>query len=90
MSDDINKKLVVDKQHVDSIKAAKAPNPFDLDRLALPQSFAEAIGVRELLTHVPVGKPGNQDWHRVHPDGIPAEPAGAHPANRAGNVSRYA
>ena len=32
--------------------------PFDLERLALSQSFAETIGVKKLLTHVPVGKPG--------------------------------
>jgi hypothetical protein len=68
MSDYLNKKPVADEQRVDSINAANAPNPFDLDRLALPQSFAEAIGVRKLLTHVPVGKPGNQDWSRVHPN----------------------
>jgi hypothetical protein len=51
----------------DALKKPDA-NPFDLDSLALPQSFAEAIGVRKLLTHVPVGKPGSQDWSQVHPD----------------------
>jgi hypothetical protein len=68
MSDYINKKPLADEQQLDSINAAKAPNPFDLDRLALPQSFAETVGVRKLLTHVPVGKPGGQDWSRVHPN----------------------
>jgi hypothetical protein len=48
--------------------AAKPPNPFDLDSLALPQAFTETVGVQKLLTHVPVGKPGNQDWSRVHPN----------------------
>jgi hypothetical protein len=44
-----------------------APDPFDLNRLTLDQSFAETIGVKRLLKHVPVGKPGNQDWVRVYP-----------------------
>jgi hypothetical protein len=51
-----------------AVEAEKAPDPFDLERLALDQSFAETIGVKKLLTHVPVGKPGNQNWFQVHPD----------------------
>jgi hypothetical protein len=47
--------------------AAKSPNPFDLDGLALSQSFAETVGVEKLLTHVPIGKPDGQVWSRVHP-----------------------
>jgi hypothetical protein len=40
-------------------------DPFDLGNLRLSQSFTE-IGVKKLLTTVPVRKPGPQDWVRVH------------------------
>jgi hypothetical protein len=43
-------------------------DPADLDSLRLRQDFAETCGVRKLLTTVPVRKPGNQDFIRVHPD----------------------
>jgi hypothetical protein len=45
-----------------------APNPFDLGSLRLSQDFVGAAGVKKLLTHVPVRKPGRQDFIRVHPD----------------------
>jgi hypothetical protein len=48
-------------------KPDSAPDPFDIKRWALSQSFAEVIGVTKVLSHVPLGKPGNQDWVRVHP-----------------------
>jgi hypothetical protein len=41
---------------------------FDLSRLRLDQSFTEMIGVKKVLTTVPVRKPGKQDFIRVHPD----------------------
>jgi hypothetical protein len=40
---------------------------FDLARFRLDQSFTEMIGVKKLLTTVPVRKPGKQDFIRVHP-----------------------
>jgi hypothetical protein len=43
-------------------------DPFDLAELRLSQNFAETAGVRKLLTTVPVGKPSNQDFVRVHSD----------------------
>jgi hypothetical protein len=46
----------------------QAPNPFDPAALRLSQSFADTVGVRKLLTTVPVRKPGRQDFVRVHPD----------------------
>jgi hypothetical protein len=47
----------------------KSPiDPFDPAALRLDQSFAEAVGVKKLLTTVPVRKPNRQDWFRVHPD----------------------
>jgi hypothetical protein len=47
---------------------AEKPDPFDLTALRLNQSFAEAAGVRKLLTTVPVRKPGPQDFVRTHFD----------------------
>jgi hypothetical protein len=45
------------------------PNAFDdLSTLRLDQSYAETVGVKKLLTTVPVRKPNRQDFVRVHPD----------------------
>jgi hypothetical protein len=41
-------------------------NEFDLKNLVLSQDFVETAGVRKLLTTVPVRKPGQQDFVRVH------------------------
>jgi hypothetical protein len=43
-------------------------NPFDPAALRLDQKFSETVGVKKLLTTVPVRKPGRQDFVRVHPD----------------------
>src|SRR5262245_13101560 len=43
------------------------PDPFDPANLRLSQSFTETVGVKMLLTTVPVRKPGSQDFVRVHP-----------------------
>jgi hypothetical protein len=45
-----------------------APDPFDPAQLALGQDFAGAIGVKKLVTTVPVRKPHRHEWIRVHPD----------------------
>jgi hypothetical protein len=47
---------------------APDPDPFDLNNLRLDQSFVETAGVEKLLTTVPVTKPHDQEWFRVHPD----------------------
>jgi hypothetical protein len=44
------------------------PNPFNPASLRLDQSFADTVGVKKLLTTVPVRKPNRQDFVRVHPD----------------------
>jgi hypothetical protein len=44
------------------------PDPFNPAALRLDQSFAETVGVKKLLTTVPVRKPNRQDYVRVHPD----------------------
>lgn len=45
-----------------------ASNPFDPATLRLDQAFADTVGVKKLLTTVPVRKPNRQDFVRVHPD----------------------
>ena len=44
------------------------PDPFDPAALRLDQSFADLVGVKKLLTTVPVRKPNRQDFVRVHCD----------------------
>jgi hypothetical protein len=47
------------------------PNPFDPAALRLDQSYADTVGVKKLLTTVPVRKPNRQDFVRVHADPAP-------------------
>jgi hypothetical protein len=44
---------------------SSASNPFD--PASLDQNYAERVGVKKLLTTVPVRKPNRQDFVRVHP-----------------------
>ena len=46
---------------------AAAPDPFTPENLRLSQSFNEMVGVKKILTTVPVRKPGAQDFVRVRP-----------------------
>jgi hypothetical protein len=43
-----------------------AADPFDPAALRLDQSFSDGPAVKKLLTTIPVRKPGNQDFVRVH------------------------
>ena len=43
-------------------------DPFDLDSLRLSQDFASAVGVKPLITTVPVKKPSKEWFVRTHPD----------------------
>jgi hypothetical protein len=55
-----------------------APNPFaNLDAMRLPQDFVTDARVKKLLTTVPVRKPSQQDFFRVHPDPAYQLPAAA-------------
>lgn len=45
-----------------------APDPFDPARLRLSQDFGASLGVRTVLTRVPVDKPPKSWWVRTHPD----------------------
>lgn len=44
------------------------PDPFDPARLALGQDFGDELGVKKLVTQVPVRKPHRHEWVRAHPD----------------------
>jgi hypothetical protein len=48
--------------------SSKLPDPFDPAALRLDQSYADTVGVKKLLTTVPVRKPNRQDFVRVRPD----------------------
>jgi len=52
----------------DTTENSPAPNPFDPAALRLDQSFTDVVGVKKLLTTVPVRKPNRQDFVRVHRD----------------------
>jgi hypothetical protein len=45
-----------------------AIDPFDPASLRLSQDFTTEIGVKKVLTRVPVRRPYKQDFVRVHPD----------------------
>jgi hypothetical protein len=57
-----------DKSHLGLVEAAASEDPFDLSKLRVSQDFLEnaGIGVKKLLTTVPIRRPGPQDWFRVH------------------------
>jgi len=65
-------------KQVEDMKAEAAPaaeilgrnveDPFELDNLRVNQNFGDTVGVKKLLTTVPVRKPGKQEFVRVHPD----------------------
>ena len=46
----------------------QAVNPFDPERLKLSQDFAASLGVKKLLTTIPVRKPSKEWWFQTHPD----------------------
>ncbi len=43
-------------------------DPFDLTSLRLTQDFASAVGVKKLVTTIPVKKPSKEWFVRTHPD----------------------
>jgi hypothetical protein len=43
-------------------------DPFDLASLRLSQDFASAVGVKRLITTIPVRKPSKEWFIRAHPD----------------------
>lgn len=53
---------------IPNTSSVPAPNPFDPSRLRLSQDFTAALGVKKLLTTVPVRKPSKEWFVRCHPD----------------------
>jgi hypothetical protein len=53
--------------NIDNVSPAVEPNPFNVAALRLPPSFEQTAGVKKMITTVPVRKPHNQEWIRVHP-----------------------
>jgi hypothetical protein len=53
-------------QSVDENVSSPAPDPFDIASLRLNPSFLESAGVKKLVTTVPVRRPSQQDFVRVH------------------------
>ncbi len=43
------------------------PDPFDPAALRLDANYAAGLGVKKVLTVVPVRRPGRQEWFRVRP-----------------------
>jgi hypothetical protein len=41
---------------------------YDLSRFLLPQDFAAAVGVKQLITKIPTGKPRREWWVQTHRD----------------------
>ncbi|MBL7186843.1 MAG: hypothetical protein ISS70_11010 [Phycisphaerae bacterium] len=56
------------KQNADEKPEDVVLDPFDPERLRLSQDFASTVGVKKALITVPVRKPANEWWVRVHPD----------------------
>lgn len=53
---------------VDSEVSTTPASPFDPAALRLSQNFVDSVGVKKLVTTVPVRKPNKQDFVRVHSD----------------------
>src|SRR5262249_27009198 len=49
-------------------RAGPGDDPFDLDSLRLSQDFASTVGVKRLITTIPVRKPSREWFVRTHPD----------------------
>jgi hypothetical protein len=58
----------IDPAEAADVADASSEDPFDLKNLRLSQDFVENAGVKRLITTIPVGKPKDQDFVRVHPD----------------------
>jgi hypothetical protein len=50
-----------------SAPSPQPPDPFDPAALRLDANYAAGLGVKKMLTAVPVRKPGKQEWFRVRP-----------------------
>ena len=62
-----NETVVVQGDSNSTVDASHS-STFDLASIRLSQDFATTIGVKKLITTVPVRKPNRQEFVRVHPD----------------------
>jgi hypothetical protein len=70
MGEKLGAKIEISAADILNIETTAEPdtNPFTPENLLLSQAFTETMPVKKLLTIVPVRKPSQQDWVRVHPD----------------------
>jgi hypothetical protein len=60
---------MANKEDDKSIESTLSDDLFEnLDQLRLDQNFAEVIGVKKVITTIPVRKPHRQEFIRVHPN----------------------
>lgn len=57
---------IIKEQSAMEIQSALSTG-FNLNALRLPQNFGETLGVRKIITRVPVRKPNKTDFFRVRP-----------------------
>lgn len=55
-------------KRLESNSITSSSDPFDPEKLRLSQNFEEVVGVKRVLTTIPVRKPAPQDFVRVHSD----------------------
>jgi hypothetical protein len=48
--------------------SSEPPDPFRPENLVLDQQFTETVGVKKLLTSIPIRKPNKQTFFRIRPD----------------------
>lgn len=53
-------------QNIDS--SNQTPSTTDIEALRIPASYGATLGVKKILTNVPVGKPKKTQFFRVHPN----------------------
>ena len=58
----------ISKQTLDQGQEGSALDPFNVEAMRLPPSFVEKAAVKKVLGIVPVRKPTDQEWFRVHSD----------------------
>jgi len=54
-------------ERAEEIKHNGAPASFDLLSLRMTQDFGSMVGVKKVITTIPVHKPHKQDFVRIHP-----------------------
>ena len=54
-------------ERAEEIKQNGAPASFDLLSLRMTQDFGSMVGVKKVITTIPVHKPHKQDFVRIHP-----------------------